>query len=129
MIRIYIYAGIVAFLCAVSGWTGHKLTAASYQSDIIREQTATAKAVDEAAAKANQHAEELEKAKAKREIIYQTITKTVDRIVDRPVYRSDCIDDDGMHAIDAAITGTPSDTSQPDAAMPAADAAGRQDGR
>lgn len=35
----------------------------------------------------------------------QVITKYVDKIITRDVYRNECIDDDGVRAINAAITG------------------------
>ena len=122
--------GTLAALLFMSGlWTGWRLASASYQADIIKEQQAAAEAVAAAARQANAQAEELEKARADREIIYRTITKQVDRIVDRPVYRNDCIDDDGLQSINEAITGTPAAASKPDAAVPKADADGRKDGR
>jgi len=63
-------------------------------------------------------ASDLEKAKNAQHIKYVTITKNVDRIVERAVYRTDCIDDDGLRNINSAIAGTPADTGIPDAAMP-----------
>ena len=129
MIRIYAGIAGAVLLVLLSGWTGWRLAATSYQADIIKEQNATADLLAAAARQANAQAEELEQAKAKREIIYRTITKTVDRIVDRPVYRSDCLDDDGLRIANEALTGTPAAASQPDADLPAPDTAGRQDGR
>lgn len=129
MIRIYAAIAAAVFLGLSSAWIGHTLTAASYQADIIKEQQAAAEAVAAAARQANAQAEELEKARADREIIYRTITKQVDLIVDRPVYRTDCIDDDGLQSINEAITGTPAAASKPDAAVSKADATGRKDRR
>lgn len=129
MTRIYAAIAGAVVLSLSSAWVGHRVTAASYQSDIIKEQQAAAEAVAAAAKQANMQAEELEKARADREIVYRTITKQVDRIVDRPIYRSDCIDDDGLQSINEAFTGAPAAASKPDAAMPKADAPGRQDRR
>ena len=128
-IRLGLWIATVLALFAAGFFTGARITAASYQADIIKEQNATADLLAAAARQANAQAEELEQARAKREIIYRTITKTVDRIVDRPVYRSVCLDDDGLRIANEALTGTPADTSQPDATLPDADASGRQDGR
>lgn len=44
-------------------------------------------------------AEGLEQDKAKIEIRYRTITKTVTEFIDRPVYRNVCLDQDGVDAI------------------------------
>lgn len=41
----------------------------------------------------------LEGDKAKIEIRYKTITKTVEKIVERPVYKNVCLDQDGIDAI------------------------------
>lgn len=73
----------------------------------------------------NKLADDYERAKADRKVVYETITKTVDRIVDRPVYRNVCIDDDGLRQINAALAGKRADSSQPVAAVPAPVAAQR----
>jgi hypothetical protein len=132
-LRPYLMLIAAAAAFAAGVWIGHGMTAASYQKDVIAEQIAriaaikqAADAVQAAAVAANQHAEQLEKARAQREIVYRTITKQVDKIVDRPVYRNVCLDDDGLRVINDALRGeAASDTSQPDAAVPGADAAGR----
>ena len=52
-----------------------------------------------------------EKGRTRAETVYQTITETVEVIVDRPVYRdTTCFTDDGLRAIRdaAAETATPS---------------------
>lgn len=41
----------------------------------------------------------LEQDKAKIEIRYRTITKTVTEFIDRPVYKNICLDQDGVDAI------------------------------
>jgi hypothetical protein len=79
--------------------------------------------------KLNAAAQALEVAKNEKEIVYRTITQTVDRIVDRPVYRNVCLDADGLRNINAAAAGRAADPGQPDAAVPAAGAADRHDGR
>ena len=58
-----------------------------------------------AQAKANQKAaEKLEKGNAEAAVIYRTITKEVDKIIDRPVYRNVCVDPDGLRLINQALT-------------------------
>jgi len=132
-LRPYLMLIAAAAAFAAGVWIGHGMTAASYRKDIIAEQAAkieavkqAADAVQAAAVAANQHAEELEKARAQREIVYRTITQQVDKIVDRPVYRNVCLDDSGLRVINDALRGEASpDTGKPDAAVPGADAAGR----
>lgn len=72
------------------------------------------------AEKLNDVANALEVAKREKQIIYRTITRSVDKIVDRPVYHSACIDDDGLRLINAAAAGkAPANPGQPGAAVSA----------
>ena len=57
--------------------------------------------------------------KERERVVYQTITETVDRIVERPVYRNVCLDDDGVRALNAAIRGA-ADPGIPAPDVPAA---------
>jgi hypothetical protein len=43
--------------------------------------------------------------KENERVVYKTITETVDKIVERPVYRNVCLDADGLRQLNAAITG------------------------
>ncbi len=72
---------------------------------------------------ANVQSSALEAGNAQDRIVYRTITRNVDRIVDRPVYRAECIDADGLRLINAAIAGRIADTIQPDGTMPRSGAA------
>lgn len=56
--------------------------------------------------------------KEKERVVYQTITETVDRIVERPVYRNDCLDADGLRELNAAIAGSSAITGKPAPAVP-----------
>lgn len=70
----------------------------------------------------------LEESNAKAKTVYRTITREVDRIVDRPIYRDrDCVDDDGLRAINAALRGPRADPGKPDAAVPGSGAARDRD--
>jgi hypothetical protein len=48
-------------------------------------------------------AAELEQARGKIEVKYRTITKEVQKVVERPVYRGTCLDDDGLRLVNAAL--------------------------
>ncbi len=81
----------------------------------------TAKANWEASEAAyNALSEELERLKREKNSNFRTITQYVDRIVTRPVYQSDCIDDDGLRATNTAFAGLSLDPAELDAAVPAA---------
>lgn len=84
-----------------------------YRVESWHAQAREAAAVDAAVAqykaeavKANEAAAALEQQKDKTHVVYQTITKTVDRIVERPVYRDRaCLDASGLRAANAALAG------------------------
>lgn len=64
--------------------------------------------------RADQAAERHEKAKASIEVRYETITKEVQHVVEKPVYRNICLDDDGLRVIrDALATASASAASEP----------------
>lgn len=55
--------------------------------------------------RADQAAERHETAKADIQVIYETIEKEVRHVVEKPVYRNICLDDDGLRVLSAAING------------------------
>lgn len=61
-----------------------------------------------------------EKEDAKRKVVYRTITKTVDKYIDRPVYRNVCFDADGLRDANAALSGALTPAAEPDRSLPAA---------
>lgn len=46
--------------------------------------------------------------KTETEIRYVTVTKEIEKLVDRPVYLQQCLDDDGLRVLNAQILGTDS---------------------
>jgi len=48
-------------------------------------------------------AEDYEKEATKLRIKYITITKTVEKFIDRPVYQNTCLDQDGLDAINGIV--------------------------
>ena len=73
------------------------------------------KALAEAQDKANKASAEYEQVKAEQRTKVETVTRTVQKIVERPIYKSSCFDADGLSEINSLIKA--SDTSQPDPAM------------
>lgn len=63
-----------------------------------------------------------EQFKADQAAQVQVITREVERVVEKPVYRNVCIDADGLRIISQAI-GAAADPGQPAPAVPAADGA------
>lgn len=62
-----------------------------------------------------------EQFKQRERVVYEVITETVDKIIERPVYRNVCIDPDGLRSLNAAVRGSADDPSQPRPAVPVAD--------
>jgi len=63
-----------------------------------------------------------EKQDAKAKVVYRTITKTVDKYIDRPVYRNVCFDVDGLRDANAALSGALTPAGKPDKRVPKPDA-------
>lgn len=51
---------------------------------------------------------QLEAARGRTEVKYRTITKEVERVVERPVYSTVCFDVDGVRLANAALAGSSS---------------------
>lgn len=61
------------------------------------------KALNEANAKANQASADYEQLKSERQAKAESITRTVQKIVERPIYFNSCFDSDGMHELNSLI--------------------------
>ncbi len=94
----------------VQDWR-HDAAELQRQEDVAETQRLSAKKADTAAVSHEQFQE-------RERVVYQTITETVDRIVEKPVYRNVCLDADGMRALSAAIHGRADDPGQPSPAVP-----------
>lgn len=104
---LYLYGSIAALIAAsfigtyVKGRTDGRQICNDRIESLIME---SAEREQSAMRQANDAATQLEKAHAKIEIKYRTITKEVEKVVDRPVYTGKCLDDDGVRLANAALT-------------------------
>ena len=57
--------------------------------------------------KAQEASASFEKKRSANEIRYRTVTVTVEKIVERPVYVNQCLDADGLRILNEQITGQP----------------------
>lgn len=64
----------------------------------------------------------LEAARAEVRTEFKTITRTVDHVVENPVYRNVCLTDDGLRALAAAVGASAAPTAQPRSAVPGPEA-------
>jgi len=63
---------------------------------------------------AQKAAEKKETGDQKARVVYRKITQEVERVVEKPVYRHVCLDDDGLRHARDAIRGAVSDPAKPD---------------
>lgn len=112
--RIYVYLAAAALILGAFGAT--YLYGRSAGADSVRLEWEEANQVQRAreAATAAEAAERLEGSREKERVVFQTVTKVVDKLVDRPVYRNVCLDPDGLRVARCAIRGESPDTCKPD---------------
>lgn len=114
-------------LAAGGYYEGSVHTADRYQIKIDKLQadaaTEVQKVRDANIAQANAAVSTLESKNAEARIVYRTITHSVDKVIDRPIYLNTCIDADGLQLVNAALAGVaaaPADPGQPHNIVPAA---------
>lgn len=92
---------------AIGGWGAWQVQGWRQASaDLARERAAHAQfRVNERTAQAASTTYQQESANAR--IQYRTRWRTVETLVDRPVYRNVCLDADGLRELNAAIAGQP----------------------
>ncbi len=118
MIITHVWAAILgAALAAWGTWQVQDWRHTAAESRRIEAEQETARLRARAASQASA-AHEQTRAQVAAEI--RTVTVEVDRVVERPVYRDRCIDDDGLQLIARAIGQRAADPGEPGPAVPAA---------
>lgn len=118
----------IAFLLAVGGagyrgytW-GYDSAEQTYQVKIdkmvIDNKEAVEKVRQALLTQADAAVATLETQNGKTRVVYRTITEMVDKIVDRPIYRDRCLDDDGLRLANAALGGVAAAPPAPSNANP-----------
>lgn len=104
-----IIIGLLAFLLLITLMllnikTGKlKDAEAKCQQRIQAIEQAQYKALNEANAKANQASADYEQLKSERQAKVESVTRTVQKIVERPVYFNSCFDSDGLSELSSLI--------------------------
>lgn len=104
-----IIIGLLAFLLLITLMllnvkTGKlKDAEAKCQQRIQAIEQAQYKALNEANAKANQASADYEQLKSERQAKVESVTRTVQKIVERPVYFNSCFDSDGLSELGSLI--------------------------
>ena len=112
-------AFVAAAVGAAGGWQARAWKAGADDLQRVRDEQRDALRRQEAAFGA---AERFERDRQAIRTQIQTVTVEVPRVVERPVYRAECWDADGLRLVTQAI-GASADPAQPDGPMPAASVA------
>lgn len=113
MITNYVVTALVAAIMASIGvWNVQNWRYAAKDADRI-EQVQEKSRMDRLAANNASKGHETDKAKVTTEFI--TITERVDHVIEKPSYRLDCFDADGLraHADSVRLTGNPGEPVDP----------------
>jgi hypothetical protein len=107
----------LAIIGALSG-IGYKIHDAGYKAAKLECEEAARKLKAEEEKQAADASSKLEKDNAKAKVVYRTITKTVDKYIDRPIYRNVCLDADGLRDANAALSGALTPAGEPNKPLP-----------
>ena len=108
-------------------YVGRTLTSNSYKADMLEAQKQAFVEYTTQTEKLNGISAELEKSKNEKQIVYRTITKKVEKLIERPIYSIDCIDADGMQLINSALAGKASDSKELITILPTITTIGRKE--
>lgn len=125
----YIVLGVFLIGLLLGSSITHRVTSDSYEADMGRAAREEKKLFDANNERIDQLANELEVARRAKNIEYKTITEYVQTIDDRPPYLLECIDDDGLRAINSVISERPLDPGESTSALRAGDNTEREDRR
>ena len=115
-----------AALC-LAFWAGWWLRGLQVKAATVDQTKAQAQADVRQAERASEAVQQHAQAKTETEIRYVTVTREVEKLVERPVYLERCLDDDGLRALNAQILGANTPGTGP--ALPnSGDAAGHDGG-
>lgn len=122
-LQALITAALAAIFFSAGWWLRGVQTKAATVDQVQVRAKADVRQAERTSEAVQAHAE----AKAKTEIRYVTTVKEVEKLVERPVYLERCLDDDGLRALNAQITGANTQDTGP--ALPnSGDAAGHDGG-
>lgn len=115
---LIVYAVLALAILGTLAGIGYSIRKAGM--DAVRAEWAEANRLqrEKEAAQAGKAAEKLEGKREKAKVIYRTITKEVDKVVERPVYRNVCLEPDGLRIARCAIRGEGADSCKPDKPVP-----------
>lgn len=100
----------------------YKIHDAGYQSAKAECERAGAAQREAESKQAVEAATGKEKEDAKAKVVYRTITRSVDKVVEKPIYRNVCLEPDGLRDANVALSGgTQPITPKPHRGVPRVD--------
>lgn len=103
-LKLAICAAVIALGLAFG--TGWWLRGLQVKAATVDQTKAQAKADVQQAQRTSTAVQQHAKVKTETEIRYVTVTREVEKLVERPVYLERCIDDDGLRVLSGQILGT-----------------------
>lgn len=103
---IYTYAATALVAVGIGFAGGYKLQDWRYGAIEAKRLSAIAEAEKKRDKASYGASVTFEKGRTQVETRYQTITETIEKIVDRPIYRNVCLDPDGLQALRNAAAET-----------------------
>ena len=102
---IVIYLALALGILVIVAKMGHSVYSTIEESVWSEVRKEKAEETKRAALKAGKASATLEAGNVKARVIYRRIMQTVDRYIDRPIYRNICLDVDGLRDANSALTG------------------------
>ena len=117
--NLLLYGVVALAILGTLAGIGYKVRQSGYDSCKVEWAKESEEQRKREAAASQKAATALEEERAKSKVVIQKRTVYVDKIVDRPVYRNQCFDADGLRCLNAAILGKDEAGCKPDGAVPA----------
>lgn len=114
---LYAIAGAWLLGMILGSSLGYKFTSDAFEAEAFHEVTKVNDMKKEMNDAIFVLADNLAKEQRNTKVEFQKIITRVTQYVEKPVYRNVCIDDDGLRAINAAISKRPLDPEQPTATV------------
>lgn len=118
IVPIWVYAAAAAVIAVSSFVAGSKVATDHWKAQLVSAQQDHDEDMREANERNNDLARQLEESRASVRVVYRTINRAVEKVVERPVYRAECVDDDGLRLANDALAGRAPDPGKPDGAVP-----------
>ena len=102
---IGIYALVAAIIFSAGAGVSWKFTSDHYEAKAAKEDRVALEDFKTAVQGMNALSKALEDQKNEARIVYKTIEKQIPKVVERPVYRNECLDADGVRIANEALAG------------------------